>query len=235
MPTHTRASRLARGVAVLALLAGIAVPSPARAVDWLVLLVDRSNSINTAELLLQRNAYVRMLSDPDVIEALAGAMIAIVEFDTRPEIMVDWADAKSAAETYRHRRPLGLRGQTGIGRAIGTALTLLAGKSGHRVIDVSGDGRDNVDSQMLAQVRAIADQQVIEINGLAILNDDTPDLDVYYSKSVVTGFVLPVEQDEDFYRALKRKLFFEIVAPRERPSGAPAGVGDVGALAADLG
>jgi hypothetical protein len=193
----------------LAITAALGAPA-ARAVDWLVLLVDRSNSIDGRELLLQRSAYVRLLSDPEVIRALGGAKVAIVEFDTRPEIVVEWTDAASAAATYGDKQPLALRGQTGIGHAITTALTLLVGKSGHMVIDVSGDGRENVDSDTLARARAAAAERAIEINGLAILNDDIPNLDAYYSREVVTGFVLPVEGRDDFYRALKRKLFFEV-------------------------
>jgi hypothetical protein len=194
---------------VLVLAAGLGA-APARAVDWLVLVVDRSNSIDDRELLLQRSAYVRLLSDKAVIRALGNARVAIVEFDSRPEIVVEWTDAASAAAIYERTPPLGLRGQTGIGRAITSALSLLVGKSGHMVIDVSGDGRENVDSLLLAQARAAASERAIEINGLAILNEETPDLDAYYSRAVVTGFVLPVEGRDDFYRALKRKLFFEV-------------------------
>jgi hypothetical protein len=194
---------------IIAIMAALGASS-ARAVDWLVLLVDRSNSIDGRELLLQRSAYVRLLSDPEVIRALSGAKVAIVEFDTRPEIIVEWTDAASAAEIYGDTQPLALRGQTGIGHAITTALTLLVGKSGHMVIDVSGDGRENVDSDTLARARAAASERAIEINGLAILNDDIPNLDAYYSREVVTGFVLPVEGRDDFYRALRRKLFFEV-------------------------
>jgi hypothetical protein len=194
---------------VLALVTGLGT-SPARAVDWLVLLVDRSNSIDSRELMLQRGAYVRLLSDPEVIRALDNAMVAIVEFDTRPEIIVEWTDAASAAEIYSHKPALGLRGQTGIGHAITSALSLLVGKSGQMVIDVSGDGRENVDSRVLARARAAATERAIQINGLAILNDDVPNLDAYYSRDVVTGFVLPVEGRDDFYRALRRKLFFEV-------------------------
>jgi hypothetical protein len=200
---------LRSSILILALVAALGT-SPAQAVDWLVLLVDRSNSIDGRELMLQRDAYVRLLSEPEVIRALGNAMVAIVEFDTRPEIIVEWTDAASAAEIYRSKPPLGLRGQTGIGYAITSALSLLVGKSGQMVIDVSGDGRENVDSRLLAQARAAATERAIQINGLAILNDDVPNLDAYYSRDVVTGFVLPVEGRDDFYRALKRKLFFEI-------------------------
>ena len=95
---------------------------------------------------MQRNAYVRLLSEPSVVSALGGARVAIVEFDTRPEIVVDWTDAESGGARLSAKPPDSLRGQTGIGAALTTALALLAGKSGRLVIDISGDGKDNVDS-----------------------------------------------------------------------------------------
>lgn len=187
---------------------------PAVALDWLVLVVDRSKSIDQHELALQRNAYIRLLSDDKVIQALGGAKVAIVEFDTRPEVVVDWSDPAAAALAYRRKSPDGPRGQTGIGGALTTALALLAGKSGRLVIDVSGDGRDNVDHALLAEARAAATSQAIEVNGLAIVTRQTPEIDRYYSANVVNGFVLTVEQQGDFENALMRKLFYEVAGRR---------------------
>lgn len=204
---RARSVRWAAG-ALAALLAWS--PAPCAAVDWLVLVVDRSNSIDDRELALQRAAYVRLLSDASVISALGDAQVAIVEFDTRPEIVVDWTDPQSAARLYQRKSPDGLRGQTGIGGALGTALMLLVGKSGRLVIDISGDGKENVDNTLLADMRAAAGEQAIEINGLAIMTPDVPEIDRYYSQRVVNGFVVPVEETEDFLNALKRKLFYEV-------------------------
>jgi hypothetical protein len=197
-----------------ALAASIAlIPLPCGAIDWLVFVVDRSKSIDDRELALQRSAYVRLLSDASVISALDGAQVAIVEFDTRSEIVVDWTDPATAARLYRGKRPDGLRGQTGIGGALTTALALLAGKSGRLVIDISGDGKENVDSALLSAMRAAASERAVEINGLAILTPDTPEIDRYYSQQVVNGFVLPVDDTDDFQGALKRKLFYEVAGP----------------------
>jgi hypothetical protein len=188
----------------------MSLPLPCAAIDWLVLVVDRSNSIDDHELALQRAAYVRLLSDANVISALGNAQVAIVEFDTRAEIVVDWTDPESAARLYERKSPDGLRGQTGIGGALSTALALLVGKSGRLVIDISGDGKENVDNTLLADMRIAADEQAVEINGLAIMTPDVPAIDRYYSQRVVNGFVLPVEKTDDFQSALKRKLFYEI-------------------------
>ena len=214
-PRHRAAAIVGAGVLAL-LCAGLA--PPCLAVDWLVLVVDRSNSIDDRELALQRNAYVRLLSDAQVIEALGPARVAIVEFDSRSEIVVDWTDPAAAALAYGRKAPDGLRGQTAIGSALATALGLLAGKGGRLVVDVSGDGRENVDHALLAQARAAATAQAIEINGLAIMNGEVPEIDRYYSGEVVNGFVLGVERGEDFLAALKRKLFYEVAG---EPPAAP--------------
>jgi Protein of unknown function (DUF1194) len=208
--------RLARALGLAGVLVGLG-SAPCAAIDWLVLVVDRSKSIDDHELALQRGAYARLLSDPRVVSALGDVQVAIVEFDTRAEIVVDWTDPQSAARAYRAKAPDGLRGQTAIGAALTSALALLAGKNGRLVIDVSGDGKENVDAALLAAMRAAASERSVEINGLAILTDDTPEIDRYYSQQVVTGFVLPVDQGDDFDSALQRKLFYEIAG--SHPAG----------------
>ena len=95
-----------------------------------------------------------------------------------------------------------------------TALALLAGKGGRLVIDISGDGKENVDNGLLSAMRAAASERAVEINGLAILTPDTPEIDRYYSQQVVNGFVLPVDEVGDFQNALKRKLFYEVAGSR---------------------
>ena len=194
--------------------ASLLVSVPCAALDWLVLVIDRSNSIDDRELVLQRRAYVRLLSDASVISALGETRVAIVEFDTHPQIVVDWTDPRSAAAAYERKGPDGLRGQTGIGSALTTALALLTGKTGRLIIDISGDGKENVDAALLSDMRAAAAERSVEINGLAILNQDTPEIDRYYSQQVVNGFVLPVEDTADFENALRRKLFYEVAGTR---------------------
>ncbi|HEX6144155.1 MAG TPA: DUF1194 domain-containing protein [Geminicoccaceae bacterium] len=189
----------------------------AQGLDWLVLLIDRSRSIDEDELRLQRSAYARLLNDPAVISALGEAKVAIVEFDSRAEIMVDWAAPREAAELYALQDPKGLRRQTAIGNALAAASDLLEGKRGRLVVDVSGDGRENVDPLRLQSMRAALSARAVEINGLAILNEQSEDLDRYYSQKVVNGFVLAAENRADFEVALQRKLFYEIAGrvPRE--------------------
>lgn len=215
-PAHSLARSL-RAPLLAALILSALPPRPGWAVDWLVFVVDRSTSVDRRELALQREAYAGLLSDPGVVEALKGTKVAIVEFDTSPEIMVEWTDPESAARAYRRPRSDPFRGLTGIGKALTRALALLAGKHGRRVIDVSGDGPENVDPRLLAEARAAASAQAIEINGLAIVSEEAPEIDDYFRANVATGFVLRLERREDFLDALKRKLFYEIAGTRPEP------------------
>jgi hypothetical protein len=86
---------------VASALALTPAPAAAALVDWLVLLVDVSGSIDADEYRLQHEAYVAVLRDPDIVLLLEGAQVAIVEFAEMPEVIVDWsADPEQAAATY---------------------------------------------------------------------------------------------------------------------------------------
>ena len=205
----------------LAVIAGLPValaPDTGRAalVDWLVLLVDASASIDSHEYRLQHQAYVNVLQDPAIALLLDGARIAVVEFATRPEVVVEWtANPGQAGRTYAgHSRRIagpGPASTTGIARALGLALDMLEGKAGRKVIDISGDGPDNVDwvAAVWSQ-RERAREMRIEINGLAIPTPEEPTLDVYYAEHVITGFLEISREHVDFERSLLMKLHIEI-------------------------
>lgn len=208
-----------RSLLILVVLLTALQVGPARAQSWLVLLVDRSNSIDAAELRLQREAYVRVLTDPEVLRALVDTQVALIEFDTRAELVVPWGSAEEVARRYARRPPDGLRGQTAIGAALNKALGLLQGKQGRLVIDVSGDGPENRDFRLLRKTRAKLDGGGVLINGLVMLSPDEPDLEAFYETQVANGFVMAIEQQEDFFAALRRKLLMEMavaeaIAPR---------------------
>jgi Protein of unknown function (DUF1194) len=79
------------------------------------------------------------------------------------------------------------------------------------VIDISGDGPDNVDwfLGVWAQ-RDRARQLRIEINGLAIPTPEEPKIDVYYAENVITGFLEISREHVDVERALLTKMHIEI-------------------------
>ena len=121
--------------------------------------------------------------------------------------------AGEAARRYA-RRPPDLRGRTAIGAALDKAPGLLEGKQGRPVIDVSGDGPENRDVRLLRRTGAKPDSAGakpdsggVPINGLAMLGPDEPDLARISPQDRV---VMAIEQQEDFFAALRRKLLMEM-------------------------
>ena len=84
---------------------------------------------------------------------------------------------------------------------------LLDRKQGRPVIDVSGDGPENRDVRLLRRTRAKPDSDGVPINGLAMLGPDEPDLARISPQDRV---VMAIEQQEDFFAALRRKLLMEM-------------------------
>lgn len=201
---------------VLVVLAAVSLFAAAQTTNsqiagtWLVLVVDRSGSIDDDELRLQRNAYIEILSDPTMAAEFADTRIAIVEFDSDAEIAVDWSTALEAADKYAAYAPVAPRGGTAIGRGLDAALSLLDGKPVERIIDVSGDGRDNRDQILLSETRAAAIRSDIEINGLIFEGRANDRVTRYYQEKVVTGFTLTISHLDDFEDALRRKLRREL-------------------------
>ncbi|MGP1254737.1 MAG: DUF1194 domain-containing protein [Kiloniellales bacterium] len=221
--------------AVFALLLCGVVAAPASAqtrVDLeLVLAVDASGSVDSAEYELQMQGIATALRDPEVADAIAGGPLSAIAVTVmlwaeanRPKQSLPWARlsdtdsierfAAGVAEMPR-RLPAG---GTGIGKAIQYAVWEIdrndyAGT--RQVIDLSGDGRETAFREFslsARQGRSLAVLQGITVNGLAILNE-VPDLATYYESEVIGGagaFVEVARDYEDFAEALRRKLIREI-------------------------
>jgi hypothetical protein len=203
------------------MLAATPAAPAAAMVDWLVLLVDASGSIDAREYDLQREAYVGVLRDPGIVALLQGAQVMIVEFAEIPQVVVPWtADPRAAADAYalhiRRNDWPGPASTTGIARALALALAMLEGRPGRKVIDISGDGPDNVDwvAAVWSQ-RDRAREMLIEINGLAIPTAEEPEIDRYYAENVVNGFLEVSREHADFERSLRLKMSLEIAGHAE--------------------
>jgi hypothetical protein len=239
---------LLTAAALFIAFAWLAAHAPARAqatidVDLeLILAIDASLSIDAEEAQLQRQGYVAALTDPRVVKAIqsgANGKIAVFYFEWASEfyqrVIVDWtliqdeASARAVADTiaaspYRGERRTSISG----------AIQYAAGQFGkryhgeRRVIDVSGDGRNNSGPSM-EPTRAEVLAKGITINGLPILNDKPsfggfgggygygpdPYLDRYYQESVIGGpgaFMIPAENFQSFDQAILSKLIREISA-----------------------
>jgi hypothetical protein len=247
---------LAAGVAIATALAGwssgLAAPliadnrPNAIAVDTeLVLAVDVSNSMDPEEQELQRQGYVTAITSREFMQALRGGMhgkVAVTYFEwaglNDQKILMPWrlidgpesADAVAAELMNAHYRRAP---RTSIYGALKFAQPLFdaSGYSGlRRVIDVSGDGANN----MGPQVTLMRDEVIaagITINGLPIMlkrpntygmyGMTMENLDVYYEDCVIGGpgaFVVRIQDRDQFKEATRTKLVQEIAnhSPKAR-------------------
>lgn len=219
----------------------------------LVLAVDVSRSMDDEEVRIQREGYVAALRHPDFINAVRGGLlgkIAISYFEWAGSVdqasIVDWQmiehtdDAESFALKLE-ARPISTQRRTSISAAIAEGATQLASNSfrgTRQVIDISGDGPNNV-GQPVLEVRKKAVEAGIIINGLAIMlrpSGGALKLDDYYADCVIGGpgsFVVPVHQIDDFATAVRRKLVLEISGRTPAPRVRHAANGDADCMAGE--
>lgn len=208
----------------------------AEAVDLeLVLAVDISGSIDSVEAKLQREGYLKALTHPSVIAAITRGRhrrVAITYMEwaggLSQNTLVDWTVVRDAASarTFAGKigaHPITTAAWTSISGAIDYALEAFAKnphKGSRRVLDISGDGRNNSGGK-LEPARAKALALGITINGLPIMNDRPNPfgrpadkyLDVYYKTRVIGGrgaFIIVADGFEAFAEAIRAKLVREI-------------------------
>lgn len=196
----------------------------------LVLAVDMSGSMDIDEARVQRTGYVEALSHPEFFNAVRNGLngrIAISYFEWAGSVnetsLVNWKiietpqDAAAFAAELASR-PVFTRRGTSISNAIsfgGKLLETVPYQAMRRVIDVSGDGPNNM-GPLIDPARKAAVEDGVIINGLAILirpSGAKGSLDRYYADCVIGGpgsFVLPVHKAEDFAVAIRQKLVMEV-------------------------
>jgi Protein of unknown function (DUF1194) len=192
----------------------------------LVLLVDVSGSIHSSEYELQRDGIAHAFRDPNVLKAISnqpygGLAVTLVEWSTTQAVVVPWtivhdeATARAFADAVT-RAPRSSEGATHIGDAIMYALTIFdtsPSRPGRRVIDISGDGKNNGGRIPVDQARDAALELGVTINGLAIVDRLEQNLVEHYREYVIGGagsFVTEANGFADFARALRHKLVLEI-------------------------
>lgn len=226
-------------VAAMWVMAGVASAAGDGPVDAaIVLAVDISTSIDAEELEIQRAGYAAALRHPDLARAIAAGRrgrIALSYFEwsgrVRDRSLVDWQVIDSPTTAYAfaariERLPTLPSLGTSIARALDYGLALIS-RSPHqadkRIIDVSGDGPNNLGGPVrAARDRVLA--QGVGINGLPILlrpSSTLPDLARYYEDCVIGGegaFLLAVHGTAELVPAIRRKLILEISGVRHRTS-----------------
>ncbi|MFO1123129.1 MAG: DUF1194 domain-containing protein [Hyphomicrobiales bacterium] len=226
---------LTRIAAALFMFIVALAPAPAgRAQDFevdlaLVLAIDCSFSVDSNEFRLQMEGLGRAFMRDEVKAAIRQGVrqriaVTAVQWsdDNNQKVILPWVIIEGNADADEvgmrlMRTPRALaEGGTSISTALlySAALFQSAPSAERRVIDVSGDGRNNIGPPTGAsRDRVVA--QGITINGLSILNEwDT--LNVYFEANVVGGpghFVIPAQDYHDFAEAMFRKLLREVTGP----------------------
>lgn len=199
----------------------------------LILAVDVSRSMDPEEQQLQRDGYVAAIQHPEVVAAITQGRhgkiaLTYVEW-AGPEIqdqVLDWRaiDGPASAAAFAAelaRAPI----QRFRGTSISNSLAFVAPQfdnngfeARRRVIDVSGDGPNNMGLPIELAREAVVGAG-ITINGLPIMIKQASgfasidNLDVYYQDCVIGGFgafLVVVQSADQFAEAIRRKLVLEI-------------------------
>ena len=202
--------------------------APVQQVDvQLILAVDSSGSVTGDEFRLQMDGLAFAFRQPAVLQAVQNGRhhaIAVTLFEwsdaDRQKQSIPWTvlsddeSLQAFADIIRAAPRMVSGGYTSINAALAYAGSMF-GKSGfvsdRRVIDVSGDGRDNTNGSPEAVRDKLVNSDIV-INGLAILHDEA-DLKEYYESAVIGGpgaFVVVASDFTDFADAMLGKLVQEI-------------------------
>ena len=238
MDSNSPLKRALRGlVAIAGLLcvSGLSVSSLSASTPFvdleLVLAVDASGSVDHEEYRLQLSGIAAAFRDAEVVSAsrsgLHGRIAAkmlIWSDNYLPTAATTWYvidDADSAEIFARHVETFPrsiIDNGTGIGNALLRAADAIEENNligTRRVIDVSGDGRENSVSgggKLITEAREEMRRRGIIVNGLAILAEE-PSLASYYHQQLIVGpsaFVMSVGTFQDFAKAMRMKLLREI-------------------------
>lgn len=221
------------------LLLGVGSTVAATALPWaafsqksqvdlaLVLAADCSGSVHAEHYALQQRGYGAAFSHPQVIKAIRSGIhgaIAACYFQwsgySLQTLVVPWMVLRSDADIIAFAGRLEDANRTIFGGGTSPTGAIEFGhrlldqcpvQPARRVLDVSGDGRNNT-GPAPADARAAAVAAGIVINGLPILHMEL-DIDAYYEQHVIGGpgaFIVPARDYSSFETAVRRKLILEI-------------------------
>lgn len=194
----------------------------------LILAVDCSYSVDQGEFELQAGGIAQAFRTQEVVDAILqgghGAIaVTVLQWSSQlsQEVAVPWTliDSRESAVALslaiESMPRLTADGATSISAAVAASIRLfdLSPVRGlRRVIDVSGDGRNN-NGPALRAARDTAVGRGITINGLAILNE-VQTLHLYFEQQMIGGtgaFVEVANRYADYPQAMARKLVKEII------------------------
>jgi hypothetical protein len=195
----------------------------------LVLAVDVSGSVDDQRFELQMDGVAAAFESVAVQRAVLSGprnaiIVAFVQWANKPKLVIPWtrlssaADIKAFAIRIRAMRRLGgdFTCMSNMMQYVADKLLPLAPvQAGRRILDISGDGRDNCNGAR--SVDALRDDLVSQgatVNGLPVVTTGRDDaLERWFADHVVGGeqsFVMPAFGYDDFGRAIQQKLISEI-------------------------
>ncbi len=199
----------------------------------LVLAADCSRSIDMDEYGLQQQGYAAAFRHPKIVEAILTARVALTYLQwsgfTIQSHLLPWTLPRTAEEVERWAMALQRAPRTVFGGGTSLSGAIDSGRrvlddapfeAVRRVIDISGDGRNN-NGRRPSDARDEAVAAGIVINGLPIVNEE-PDVGLYYETQVIGGpgaFLIAAQDFDAFGEAIRRKLIQEISGERQQNAG----------------
>lgn len=188
----------------------------------LILTIDVSNSIDTAEYRIQTDGLADALTDPEIIDTLVAGenFVAVVQWsgDDKQEVSIPWTqlrtaiDVESFARQARQMERAFVLSDTAPAEAILFSLRLFddVPQCARKVIDVSGDGTPNGGSDVRA-ARSAAEREGVTINGIAIESMGLA-ITNFFRGSVITrdGFVMTARTHREYPATIRAKILREI-------------------------
>jgi hypothetical protein len=217
-------------LAVAALLVSAVSAAPIQVGTRLSLVIDVSGSVDTSEYNLQMDGYgsaFRNAANQALIINGGGIAVNYVFFASSATTASTWTLLSDVASINAYATVLeGLArpfsSSTGIAGGLRSSIASFADTTyiaNRNVIDVSGDGEENVttDAALRAQRDAAAGNGIV-INGVTIGGGAS--LINFYTNNVITpgGFVEFANDFNDFEGAINRKLFRELGGDIPEPS-----------------
>ncbi|EBA11871.1 DUF1194 domain-containing protein [Roseobacter sp. CCS2] len=188
----------------------------------LVLTMDVSNSIDSAEYRLQTDGLADALRDPEIIETMVAGenYLTVVQWSgvDRQTVSIPWTQMRTAldveafAQKSRRMERAFVLSDTAPAEAIYFSLGLFdqVAECERRVIDVSGDGTPNGGSDTRA-ARNAAERAGVTINGIAIESMGLA-ITNFFRGAVITrdGFVMTARTHREYPQTIKAKILREI-------------------------
>ena len=200
-----------------------ALPAAAQACDTaLILTMDVSNSIDSAEYRLQTDGLADALSDPEIVETMVAGenYLIVVQWsgEDKQTVSIPWTqmrsplDVESFAQKARQMERAFILSDTAPAEAIFFSLGLFdqVPNCTRKVIDISGDGTPNGGSEVRA-ARNAAERAGVTINAIAIESMGLA-ITNFFRGAVITrnGFVMTARTHREYPATIRAKILREI-------------------------